>query len=159
MMTVEKAVVNIYTDGSSLGNPGPGGYGVVMKSGKHRKELSGGFRLTTNNRMELMAVIKGLQALNKRCSVRLFSDSKYVVDSINNGRAKKWRAKGWMRNKKDKALNPDLWGMLLDINDCHDVQYFWVRGHAGDPENERCDWLSRQAALKKGLPPDSGYAK
>ena len=105
----ELSHVTIYTDGSALGNPGPGGYGVVMSAGDFRKELSGGFRHTTNNRMEILAVIKALEALNRHCQVTLYSDSRYVVDAISKGWARKWRAKGWMRNKTESALNPDLW--------------------------------------------------
>src|SRR3712207_2429428 len=106
--------VTIYTDGACLGNPGPGGYGVVLIYGTHKRELSGGFRLTTNNRMEIMAVIVGLQALKQRCAVTVYTDSQYVADSMTKGWAQRWRANGWRKNKKEKALNPDLWGQLLD---------------------------------------------
>src|SRR5215213_10137267 len=107
--------VVIYTDGACSGNPGPGGYGVVMLYNGHRKELSGGFRLTTNNRMEMLAAIEGLRTLKDRCEVRLHSDSQYVINGIKQGWAERWRANGWMRNKKDKAVNPDLWAQLLDL--------------------------------------------
>jgi ribonuclease HI len=153
----EPKKVTIYTDGACLGNPGPGGYGVVLLYDGHRKELSGGFRLTTNNRMEMMAVIVGLRALKERCSVTLYSDSEYVVNSISKGWAARWRANGWRRNKKDKAVNPDLWEQLLDLIDKHDVKMVWVRGHSGVEENERCDELSVAAAQHKDLPVDEGY--
>jgi ribonuclease HI len=149
--------VTIYTDGACLGNPGPGGYGVVLLYNGHRREISGGFRLTTNNRMEMMAVIVGLRALKERCSVTLYSDSEYVVNSISKGWAARWRANGWKRNKKDKAINADLWEQLLNLIDNHDVKMVWVRGHSGVKENERCDELSVAAALQKDLPVDEGY--
>lgn len=132
----------MYTDGACSGNPGPGGWGTILKSGGHVKELSGGEPNTTNNRMELTAVIAGLSALKYPCEVTITSDSKYVIDAIQQGWAKKWRAQGWMRNKKEKALNPDLWETLLDLLDVHDVTFRWVKGHAGHPENERCDELA-----------------
>ncbi len=149
--------VTIYTDGGALGNPGPGGYGAVLKYKDHRKELSGGFRHTTNNRMELLAAIEALRALKTRCDVTLHTDSRYLVDGITKGWAKRWRANGWMRNKKDEALNPDLWGELLDLCAKHTVKFVWVKGHAGNPENERCDELSKQAAVQSDLPPDTVY--
>ncbi len=149
--------VTIYTDGGALGNPGPGGYGAVLKYKGRRKELSGGFRHTTNNRMELLAAIEALRALKTRCGVTLHTDSRYLVDGITKGWAKRWRANGWMRNKKDEALNPDLWGELLDLCAKHDVKFVWVKGHAGNPENERCDELSKLAAVQPGLPPDTVY--
>ena len=151
--------VKIYTDGACLGNPGPGGYGVVLLSGRARKELSGGYRLTTNNRMELMAAIVGLQALIVPCRVTLLTDSQYVVNAMTKGWANRWRQNGWMRNKQEKALNSDLWERLLVLCSRHEVAFNWVRGHAGDPENERCDLLSKQAALRDDLPPDDGYIK
>ena len=137
-----KKQVWMYTDGACSGNPGPGGWGTILKSGGHVKELSGGEPNTTNNRMELTAVIAGLSALKYPCEVTITSDSKYVIDAIRQGWAKKWRAQGWMRNKKEKALNPDLWETLLDLLDVHDVTFQWVKGHAGHPENERCDELA-----------------
>lgn len=146
--------VTIYTDGASLGNPGPGGYGVVLMHGHRRKELYGGFRKTTNNRMELMAVIAGLQALKTKCKVTIYSDSKYVVESYTARWAHGWRAKGWK-----KAKNPDLWQALLELCEEHEVRFQWVKGHAGNPENERCDFLSVQAAQFDDLPPDTGYEK
>jgi ribonuclease HI len=149
--------VTIYTDGACTGNPGPGGYGAVLLYGEHRKELSGGFRLTTNNRMEMMAAIAGLQALNSPCSVTLYSDSQYVVNAITKGWAKKWRANNWMRNKQERAVNPDLWQQLLELCDRHRVTFSWVRGHSGNVENERCDRLAVQASRQPDLPPDLGY--
>ena len=149
--------VTIYTDGACIGNPGPGGYGVVLIQGENRREFSGGFRRTTNNRMELMGPIKALDALNQGCRATLHSDSKYVVDAIEKGWARRWRDNGWMRNKRQQAVNADLWGMLLDLCDKHEVQFRWVRGHADDPDNERCDQLANQAVLRKDLPIDKGY--
>ncbi|MDM8523006.1 ribonuclease HI [Desulfococcaceae bacterium HSG8] len=149
--------VIIYTDGGCIKNPGPGGYGAVLIYGKHRKELSGGFRRTTNNRMELMACIVGLKALKYKCSVQLYSDSKYVVNGITKGWARRWRANGWMRNETDRAENPDLWEQLLDVCALHEVKFFWVKGHAGHSENERCDKLAGEACRRGDLPPDVGY--
>ena len=141
--------VDIYTDGACLGNPGPGGYGAVLLDGGHRKELSGGFRLTTNNRMEIMAVIKGLEELQEPCSVSLYSDSQYVVNAISKGWAKRWKANGWKRNSKgEKALNPDLWDKMLDLCGKHEVTFKWVKGHSGNKENERCDSLAVGSALR-----------
>ncbi len=149
--------VTIYTDGACKGNPGPGGYGVVMLHEGHRRELSGGFRRTTNNRMEILAVVEGLSALRLKCEVSLYTDSQYVSNAINQGWAKRWRKNGWKRNKTEKAVNPDLWQRLLDLCEKHEVQFHWVRGHAGNPENERCDQLAVAAASQPNLPPDRGY--
>ncbi len=149
--------VTIYTDGACLGNPGPGGYGVVLLYNRHRKELSGGFHLTTNNRMELLAAIVGLQALKTPCRVQLYTDSQYLVNAITKGWARRWQANGWRRNKEDKALNPDLWARLLELCARHQVTFHWIRGHAADPENNRCDALAKQAAAGENLPPDEGY--
>jgi ribonuclease HI len=140
--------VTIYTDGACSGNPGPGGYGAILMYGNLRKELSGGEPNTTNNRMELLGVITALEALKKPCHVDLYTDSKYVVDSIELGRAKRWRANGWMRNKKDPALNPDLWGRLLDLLERYDVTFHWVKGHDTNPYNNRCDELAVAESLK-----------
>ena len=152
-----KPRITIHTDGACLGNPGPGGYGIVLQSGTQRGELSGGYRLTTNNRMELMGPIKALQALNQPSHVVLHSDSRYVVDAVKKGWAKKWRANDWMRNKKEQAVNPDLWAQLLELLEEHEVEFRWVRGHAGDRENERCDQLAVQAAKGRELARDEGY--
>jgi ribonuclease HI len=149
--------VTLYTDGACIGNPGPGGYGIVLLYEGHRKELSGGFRLTTNNRMELLAAIVGLRALKTRCSVTLYSDSRYLVESMTQGWAQQWRANRWRRGKRGKALNADLWEQLLDLCDQHEVEFVWVEGHAGNRENERCDRLSMQAAQRQDLPADTVY--
>ena len=140
--------VYLYTDGACSGNPGPGGYGAVLKYGKFVKEISGGEENTTNNRMEMTAVIKGLEALNERCRVVLTSDSKYVLDALQKGWAVNWRKKGWMRTAKDKTQNPDLWEKLLALTEYHEMEYHWVKGHAGHPENERCDRLAVAAYEK-----------
>lgn len=138
--------VDLFTDGACSGNPGPGGWGAILRYNGVEKELSGGEANTTNNRMELSAVIFGLKALKEPCAVTLYSDSKYVCDALRLGWAKKWRANGWMRNKKDPARNPELWGELIDLTDKHQVEIVWVKGHAGHPENERCDRLAVAAA-------------
>lgn len=151
--------VVIYTDGACSGNPGPGGYGVVLLYNGHRKELSGGFRRTTNNRMELLGAIEGLRALKDKCSVKLHTDSQYVVNAIEKGWAAKWRANGWMRNKKEKAVNPDLWEQLLALCQQHKVEFVWVRGHSGNRENERCDQLAVAAAQQPNLPADEVYER
>jgi ribonuclease HI len=145
--------ITIYTDGASRGNPGPGGYGVVLISGPNRKELSGGFLLTTNNRMELLAVIVGLEALKKdNCKVTIYSDSKYVVDSVE----KKW-VFGWVKTGFKNKKNEDLWRRFLLTYPKHNVKFVWVPGHSNVKENERCDQLAVEAALKRNLPDDKGY--
>jgi len=149
--------VVIYTDGSSLGNPGPGGYGVVIPSDNGDRELSGGFRKTTNNRMELLACIVGLEQFRSPAAVAIYSDSRYVVDGITKGWAKNWRRNGWRKSNGSPALNPDLWERLLTLCDRHDVRFVWVKGHAGNPGNERCDQLANRAAARPDLPPDEGY--
>lgn len=151
-----KEPVTIYTDGACLGNPGPGGYAAVLIQGKHRKEISGGFRRTTNNRMEIMAAIAALELLKQRCTVRVHTDSRYVQQSIGLGWAKRWQAKAW-KDKEGKRLNWDLWERLLAVCARQEVAFVWVRGHAGDTENERCDVLSVQAAQGRNLPPDAAY--
>lgn len=151
--------VVIYTDGAAVPNPGAGGYGVVLRFGEHCKELSGGFRLTTNNRMELMAVIVGLEAIKEPCKVTLHSDSQYIVNAINSGSAFRWRANGWTINvsKTKPAKNPDLWERLLAAYEQHDVEMVWVKGHAGIADNERCDALAMAACRGDDLPCDPGY--
>jgi ribonuclease HI len=149
--------VTIYTDGACIGNPGQGGYGVVLLYEGVRKELSAGYRKTTNNRMELMAVIAGLLALKQICRVTLFSDSEYVVKAMTQGWAKRWRTEGWKRNKKDKALNTDLWEILLDLCEQQKVEFKWVKGHNAVSENERCDKLSMIAASNSHLLIDEEY--
>lgn len=134
--------VELFTDGACSGNPGPGGYGAILRYKKFERELAGGEPSTTNNRMELMAVIVGLEALNERCKVTLYSDSKYFIDAVQKGWAKRWQQNGWMRSKKEPALNPDLWERVLNLLEQHEVTLIWVKGHAGHPENERCDKLA-----------------
>jgi ribonuclease HI len=156
-MSEDRKHVIIYTDGGCSPNPGPGGYGVVLICGAHRRELSGGYRHTTNNRMELMGAIRGLEALKEPCTVRLFSDSQYVVNGISKGWAARWRANGWRRSDKQTAENHDLWDRLLTLCRKHVVQFEWVRGHDGNTENERCDTLATAAARQPGLPCDELY--
>ncbi len=138
-------MIELFTDGASSGNPGPGGYGVILRAGSHYKELSAGFRKTTNNRMELLAVIAGLEALKKPgMEVTIYSDSKYVIDAVEKGWVFAWRKKGFAGKK-----NPDLWLRFLQVYRLHQVRFVWVKGHAGHPENERCDRLAVEASQKK----------
>ncbi len=147
----ELTKVDLFTDGACSGNPGPGGYGAILRCGKFEKEISGGEAETTNNRMELMAVICGLEALNRRCSVTIYSDSKYFVDGIEKGWAKSWRQNGWIKGDKSPAKNPDLWERLLNLLDEHEVELVWLKGHAGHPENERCDKLAVEQSQRHAL--------
>jgi ribonuclease HI len=148
-----KNMIEIFTDGASSGNPGPGGYGVILRSGKHYKELSAGYRKTTNNRMELMAVIKGLEAIKSlNQSVTIYSDSKYVIDAIE----KRW-VYGWVQKGFKDKKNKDLWLRYLEISKLHNIKFIWVRGHAGHPENERCDVLAVAAGKQKDLLIDSVF--
>lgn len=140
--------VEIFTDGACSGNPGPGGWGAILCYNGVEKELSGGEANTTNNRMELSAVIFALEKLKEPCKVTLYSDSQYVCNALKLGWAKKWKSNGWMRNKKEPALNPELWDKLLKLCDIHEVEVNWVKGHAGHSENERCDRLAVEAARK-----------
>jgi ribonuclease HI len=149
--------VILYTDGACDKNPGPGGYGAVLIHGRNRKELSGGYRLTTNNRMELMAVIQGLEALKEPCKATIYSDSEYLVRAMNEGWAQRWKKRGWRRSGNDPAANPDLWEKLLALAQVHQTTFVWVRGHAGNAENERCDRLAVQARRRPNLPPDEVY--
>lgn len=149
----------IYTDGGCSKNPGVGGYGVVMFPGGQRSELSGGYAHTTNNRMELTACIKGLEALDAPCAVTVYSDSQYVVNGIMKGWARRWKSNNWMRNRKEPAENSDLWARLLDLSEKHDAEFQWVRGHAGNEENERCDRLAVEMTQRSDLPADPGYHK
>jgi ribonuclease HI len=151
--------ITLYTDGACSNNPGPGGYGVVLLFESHRRELSGGYRRTTNNRMEILAAIKGLETLKEPCDVTLYSDSQYLVNAIEKGWAQRWQDAGWMRNKKEKAVNPDLWERLLALCEVHKVRFEWLRGHAGHDENERCDELATSAAHGSNLAVDEGYEK
>jgi len=138
--------VEIFTDGACSGNPGPGGYGTILKYGKHVKELSEGFTRTTNNRMELMAVIKGLEALKESCEVTVYSDSRYIVDAINKGWLQSWIKRNWKRGKNEAVKNVDLWKRLVALMQKHKVHFFWIKGHNNHPENERCDELAVKAA-------------
>ncbi len=143
--------VEIFTDGACQGNPGPGGWGAILRFGAHEKEISGGDPNTTNNRMELSGVIEALKMLKEPCKVDLYSDSQYVCNALSKGWAKKWRANGWMRNKKEPALNPELWAELLKLTEIHQVTVHWIKGHAGHAENERCDQLAVAAAEQAKL--------
>jgi len=149
----------IYTDGGCSGNPGPGGYGAVIIDGKSRREIADGFRLTTNNRMELMACIAAIETLHDPADVLLHSDSRYVVNGISKGWARKWRANGWMRTETEAAQNCDLWSRLLDLCNKHRVRFIWVHGHAGNRENERCDELATGAAQGPDLKEDRAYVR
>ncbi len=145
--------INLYTDGSSRGNPGPGGYGVVLTCGPHRREISCGYECTTNNRMELLAVIVGLEAIKRpNAQVNIYSDSSYVVKAINEGWLANWQKKGLHKQK-----NADLWERFLMISRKHQLRFFWIKGHAGHPENERCDRLAVEAATSGNLLEDTGY--
>ncbi len=159
---IPEGLVVIYADGACSGNPGKGGYGTVLLFGNQRRELSGGFRRTTNNRMEILGCIAGLDAVEERSDVILYSDSRYVVDATTKGWAAAWRSRGWNRKVEGElvpALNSDLWARLLDLCEWHRVQFRWVRGHDGNVENERCDELARAAAASDDLQPDTGYEK
>ena len=134
--------VTIYTDGACSGNPGPGGWGAILMYGQHKRELSGGEANTTNNRMELTAVIQALSMLKEPCIVDLWSDSKYVIDGLSKGWAKGWKARGWVKSDKKPTLNPDLWDRLLTLTDIHSLRYHWVKGHAENEWNNRCDELA-----------------
>jgi ribonuclease HI len=149
--------VEIFTDGGCLGNPGKGGYGAILACGNHRRELSGGYQQTTNNRMELLACIVALEALKFRCAVTVYSDSKYMVDGVSKGWAAKWKRNSWKRSGGDRAENVDLWERLLSLIEKHQVKFQWVRGHDGHQENERCDQLATEAANGSGLLQDAGY--
>ena len=148
--------VQLYTDGSSRGNPGPGGYGTVLTFGPYRKELSQGYKRTTNNRMEVMAVIAGLELLKEPCVVEVYSDSRYVVDCMNKGWLKGWKAKGWKKKDKSAVKNVDLWKRLETAMGDHEIEWIWVKGHAGHRENEMCDELAR-AAAENPTDEDTGY--
>ena len=148
--------VTIYTDGACSGNPGPGGWGAILQYGAHEKEISVGERQTTNNRMELMAAITGLEALLRPCIVELYSDSKYLTDAFNQHWIEGWIRKGWKRGKNEPVKNIDLWKRLLKAKEPHEVTFIWVKGHDGHPENERCDRLATSAADGDGLITDPG---
>jgi ribonuclease HI len=153
-----KPEVIIYTDGACEGNPGRGGYGVVILWGEKRQELSGGFQRTTNNRMELLAVIEALTALQQPCKVKLYSDSTYVVKAMNEGWVQNWRRNGWRNAQHKPTPNADLWKRLLSLCEQHEVEFCWVKGHSGIEENERCDALATAAAQSPNLQIDTGYS-
>ena len=140
--------VILYTDGACSGNPGPGGWGAILEFNGHEKELSGGENNTTNNRMELTAVIQGLKALKEPCIVELYSDSKYVIDALEKGWAIGWKSRGWVKSDKKPALNPDLWEQLLSLTEVHTLHYHWVKGHGDNPKNNRCDELAVAASRR-----------
>jgi ribonuclease HI len=152
----ESQTVVVFTDGACLGNPGPGGYGVVVLKGERRTEVFGGFRNTTNNRMEIMAAIVGLELLESRSSVILYTDSKYLQEAITRSWAQRWRANGW-KTEKGMRLNYDLWNRLIDLCNKQDVEFVWIPGHSGNVENERCDIMATRAASADDLPVDIGY--
>ena len=149
--------IRIYTDGACLGNPGPGGIGVVLVHDHLRKEISRGFRCTTNNRMELLAAITALEALKTECRVELTSDSKYLVDAVRKRWLDRWRRNGWRRSDRKPVLNADLWQRLIPFLEMHKVEFVWIKGHAGHAENERCDALAMAAARSMNLEADEGY--
>lgn len=155
----DQSHVIIYTDGACSGNPGPGGYGAVLLFGEKRLELSGGYKTTTNNRMELLAVITALERLTRPCKVTLYSDSQYVVDAITKRWVYSWQSKGWRKADKKPALNVDLWQRLLPLLEKHDVEFRWVRGHNNNVENERCDRLAVCAAQGPDLEIDAGFRR
>ena len=142
--------IQIFTDGACSGNPGPGGWGAILRYKAHEKELSGGEAETTNNRMELMALIAALEQLKEPCEIDLCSDSQYVINGLQKGWAKGWRARGWKKSDKSPALNSDLWARLLDLSEVHTIHYNWIKGHAGHPENERCDRLAVEQSKRFG---------
>ena len=156
-MGTQKKVI-LYTDGACSGNPGPGGYGAILQYGPHSRELSKGFRRTTNNRMELLGVIDALELLREPCEVTLYSDSQYVVNALEKGWAKSWRKNGWRRSNREPAQNPDLWGRLLDLCERHTVRCVWVKGHADNQYNNRCDELA-VAASRAPEHDDTGYCE
>lgn len=151
--------VIIYTDGACTNNPGPGGYGIVLIHGEKRREISAGFRRTTNNRMEVLAAIVALETLRIPCRVTIYTDSQYLVNSIEKGWVNGWRAKGWKKADGKPAVNVDLWTRMLPLLEMHKVRFSWVRGHAENAENNLCDVMAVDAAHQKNLPPDEGYEK
>jgi ribonuclease HI len=156
-MTQTLTPVIIHTDGSCLGNPGPGGWAAVLTGNDARKELCGGYRLTTNNRMELMAVIEALSALTRPCKVELHSDSQYFLHALTKGWLRNWKRNGWLTAAKKPVKNRDLWQRLDPLLAAHRIDYRWVKGHSGNRENERCDLLARREAGRRDLPEDPGF--
>lgn len=149
--------IDIHTDGSCLGNPGKGGWAAVLRYKQHERELSGGFAPTTNNRMEVLAAIEGLAALNEPCQVNLYTDSRYLCDAVEKNWLTVWQRNGWVTSQKKPVKNKDLWQRLLPLLQKHQVRLHWVRGHAGNTDNERCDVLAKEAAQARNLPADPGY--
>jgi len=149
--------ITIYTDGSSRGNPGPGGYGTLLIYQGQRKELSGGFAKTTNNRMEILAALTGIESLTEPCNITIYSDSKYVIDTMDKGWIHGWKKKGWSRGSNKPLKNVDLWMRMYTAIASHKISWKWVKGHAGNPNNERCDILATRAADQKGNPVDEGF--
>lgn len=151
--------VLIYTDGSCLNNPGPGGWAaaLVLEENGFRKEISGAFRLTTNNRMEIMAAIKALQALKRPCEAHLYTDSQYLRNALEKSWLVSWQKNNWKKADKKPVLNADLWRLFLEAKNGHDLKIHWIKGHAGHPDNERCDLLARTRAREEDLPPDENY--
>jgi len=156
--TAQTGTVVAHTDGACLGNPGPGGWAAILEWNGQVRELSGGYRLTTNNRMEVLAVIEALDALRRTCTVEVWSDSQYLCHAVNKGWLTSWQKKGWKTSDKKPVKNRDLWERLLPLLRRHTVTFHWLRGHSGHPLNERCDVLAKEAARQTGLPEDAGYA-
>lgn len=149
--------IKIYTDGSCLGNPGPGGWAAVLRCGDHRREISGGFAPTTNNRMEIIAVLRALELLKEPCTVDLYTDSQYVAKAIRDKWLDGWIARGWLTSAKKPVKNRDLWEQMASLLKVHQVSFHWLKGHDGHRENERCDELARSESAKRNLPPDPGF--
>ena len=149
--------ITIYTDGACLGNPGPGGYAAIVETPAEVTQLCAGYRLTTNNRMEMMAAIAGLESLTETSRLRLYSDSQYLINGMKLGWARRWQRNAWRRNAREPALNPDLWQRLLDMNDRHEIEWVWVRGHVGNPMNELCDRLAVDQAKNHAVFVDEVY--
>jgi ribonuclease HI len=156
---LKEGKIIIHTDGCAMGNPGAGGFAALLRYKEREKEITGGFQETTNNRMELMACIEGLKALKQKSDIVVFSDSKYLVDSINEKWIYKWRNNHWMKSKKKQVMNADLWKTLLELVEQHEIEFRWVRGHNIDKNNQRCDFLAKQAAQGQNLPVDTGFSK
>lgn len=157
MTTNEKPEILLFSDGGADPNPGKGGFGIILQYGKYEKEFSKGYKRTTNNRMEIRGVIYGLEQLKKTAKVKVYTDSRYVVDTITKGWAEKWKSKNWYRTKKAKAKNSDLWKRMLELLEKHEVEFHWVKGHNGHKENERCDELATKALNSKDLEEDIGF--
>lgn len=154
---MKEKTVEIHTDGSCLGNPGPGGWAAVLRYGDTRRELSGGYARTTNNRMEILGVIRALESLKEPCSVCLYTDSQYVAKAIKDRWLRNWQRNGWQTAAKKPVKNRDLWERLAQLLEVHQVDFHWLKGHAGHPENECCDELARAQAGRRELPPDPGF--